>query len=353
MTDLYDYHNGPNLGLEPTTPRQVTYQNGWPVPAGWKLVPCEPASRQVCYIAMEIQGVDEKGYCRFDDPRWSESVKTAERAYKAALEGAHEPPAAPQAEPSDDEWLRRLGELLGEYAEAVSFDSEDDIERAANAIHSHARALLARYGQPAASVEPVAQIYRKGFQHGSIVWTAAGLAADLPDGTSLYAAPVAAQAQPKRRPYNASASLSEYGIVPECDAAQGQPPANAGELPPMPAWMRETVRQALVHLHDAGIDQGSCDAALNWLAAQASGRAQAANADALDAARYRWLRNTLTNSVGGGVEVNDDALVYQKSEPGEEVRVYWYPDTPVGFYEVHGSTIDAAIDAAMSKEGKQ
>ncbi len=29
----------------------------------------------------------------------------------------------------------------------------------------------------------------------------------------------AAQAQPKRRPYNASASLSEYGIFPECDAA--------------------------------------------------------------------------------------------------------------------------------------
>lgn len=23
MTDLYDYHNGPNLGLEPTTPGQV------------------------------------------------------------------------------------------------------------------------------------------------------------------------------------------------------------------------------------------------------------------------------------------------------------------------------------------
>lgn len=87
-----------------------------------------------------------------------------------------------------------------------------------------------------------------------------------------------------------------------------------------------------------------------------AGDAQTAD-DARDAARYRWLRNTLTNSVGGGVEVNDDALVYQKSEPGEEVRVYWYPDTPVGFYEVHGSTIDAAIDAAMqrttAREGEQ
>lgn len=39
------------------------------------------------------------------------------------------------------------------------------------------------------------------------------------DGDDLDAAIDAAQAQPKRRPYNASASLSEYGIFPECDAA--------------------------------------------------------------------------------------------------------------------------------------
>lgn len=68
-----------------------------------------------------------------------------------------------------------------------------------------------------------------------------------------------------------------------------------------------------------------------------------------DAARYRWLRDTLTAAVGGGIEVNDDALVYQEAEPGKEVRVYWYPDTPVGFYEAHGSTIDNAIDAARGE----
>ncbi|NSX18127.1 hypothetical protein HTY52_28905, partial [Cupriavidus taiwanensis] len=73
--------------------------------------------------------------------------------------------------------------------------------------------------------------------------------------------------------------------------------------------------------------------------------------DARDAARYRWLRDTLTSAVGGGIEVNDDALVYQKAEPGKEVRVYWYPDTPVGFYDAHGSTIDAAIDAAAQDRG--
>jgi len=32
--------------------------------------------------------------------------------------------------------------------------------------------------------------------------------------------PAAAQPQPKRRPYNASGSLSEYGVFPECDAQQ-------------------------------------------------------------------------------------------------------------------------------------
>ena len=144
-----DYHNGDNLGLEPTTP-------------------------------------------------------------------SPEPPAAPQAEPSDEE------------IDAIAASMPDGAGGMLKqwGYRQFARALLARYGaRPAASVEPVARIYRKGFQHGSIVWTAAGLAADLPDGTELYAAIDAAQAQPKRRPYNASGSLSEYGIFPECDAAPAAQPA--------------------------------------------------------------------------------------------------------------------------------
>lgn len=46
-----------------------------------------------------------------------------------------------------------------------------------------------------------------------------------------------AQAQPKRRPYNASASLSEYGVFPECDAAPAaEAPAKGADvaLPPLP-----------------------------------------------------------------------------------------------------------------------
>ena len=76
---------------------------------------------------------------------------------------------------------------------------------------------------------------------------------------------------------------------------------------------------------------------------------QAAEIEALraDAERYRWLRDTLHKAVGGGVEVNDARLVYEVPEPGESVRVYWYPDTPVGFYESEADTLDAAIDAAL------
>jgi hypothetical protein len=69
-----------------------------------------------------------------------------------------------------------------------------------------------------------------------------------------------------------------------------------------------------------------------------------------DAARYRFLRDLLHKSVGAGVEVNDERLVYEEPKPGEEVRLYWYPDTPVGFYESKAATLDEAIDAAMRGE---
>lgn len=65
-----------------------------------------------------------------------------------------------------------------------------------------------------------------------------------------------------------------------------------------------------------------------------------------DALRYRWLRDTMQSSVGGGIEVNDAKLVYEEAPAGEEVRVYWYPNTPVGFNQVLAATLDAAIDAA-------
>jgi hypothetical protein len=71
----------------------------------------------------------------------------------------------------------------------------------------------------------------------------------------------------------------------------------------------------------------------------------------LDAARYRWLRGRLHSAAaGGGVEVNMARQWYEAPEEGKEVRVYWYPMTPVGFHESEAATLDEAIDRAMSGE---
>lgn len=66
-----------------------------------------------------------------------------------------------------------------------------------------------------------------------------------------------------------------------------------------------------------------------------------------DAERYRWLRDTFSKAVAGALHVNDERLYYEQPPEGQEVRLQWYPDTPVGFYLVHGSTLDEAIDKAM------
>jgi len=69
---------------------------------------------------------------------------------------------------------------------------------------------------------------------------------------------------------------------------------------------------------------------------------------AVDAGRYRWLRDTVATSVACGFEANDEKLVYEDPLPGTEVRIYWYPDTPIGFYESRGSNLDEAVDAART-----
>lgn len=72
---------------------------------------------------------------------------------------------AQKAEPSNEEWLQRFGILLGEYGEAVSFDAPADVERAANAVYDHARALLSKYAAPvneqdAQAAEVCAELYQ-------------------------------------------------------------------------------------------------------------------------------------------------------------------------------------------------
>ena len=67
-----------------------------------------------------------------------------------------------------------------------------------------------------------------------------------------------------------------------------------------------------------------------------------------DAARYRWLRDNFHAAKGGAfLTVNERLGCYETPEPGKEVQLQWYPDTPVGFYLVEAATLDAAIDEAM------
>jgi hypothetical protein len=96
----------------------------------------------------------------------------------------------------------------------------------------------------------------------------------------------------------------------------------------------------------------------------------AANANARDAARYRWLRDLACNSLhltrDGDHACNymtasdwiDNTIQdFSDDDPAEVERMraantIWrlqvYPNTPVGFNVWHGSTLDAAIDAAMT-----
>ena len=88
-----------------------------------------------------------------------------------------------------------------------------------------------------------------------------------------------------------------------------------------------------------------------------------------DAMRYRWLRDNQFNSIS--VSRNDDHacnymsaaewikfspdMYADESDADKQAMadantiwsVHWYPSTPVGFYVVNRSTLNAAIDAAM------
>ena len=69
--------------------------------------------------------------------------------------------------------------------------------------------------------------------------------------------------------------------------------------------------------------------------------------DREDAERWRWLCWVMEQSVAGYVEVNRQQVFYEAPEPGKEVSVTWYPDTPVGSYEIHGRTLTEVVDAGM------
>lgn len=123
-------------------------------------------------------------------------------------------------------------------------------------------------------------------------------------------------------------------------------------LPPQLAQQCLEALEHAVHFRLTGEGRPPEQTCADAIAALREALASGEGDEARDAARYRWLRDTLHGAVGGGIEVNDDRLVYQEAEPGEEVRVFWYPVTPVGFYAIKASTLDEAVDVAMKGNGK-
>ena len=70
--------------------------------------------------------------------------------------------------------------------------------------------------------------------------------------------------------------------------------------------------------------------------------------DAEDAARYRWLRDTMMAAKGGAsIECHSEWAYYEQCEAGKAVRIQWYPNTPVGFLLTESDSFDEAVDAAM------
>ncbi|WP_157646681.1 hypothetical protein [Burkholderia ubonensis] len=113
------------------------------------------------------------------------------------------------------------------------------------------------------------------------------------------------------------------------------PPPVADFPPEMHAVFREFAAAAYAVVRENVATSGS--------------RAVVSADDKLCAERYRWLRNTMQSAKGSAsLNVNEHLSYYEPAAPGEEVRLQWYPNTPIGFYVVHGTTIDEAIDAARA-----
>jgi hypothetical protein len=280
---------------------------------------------------------------------------------------------APQGEPSDEEidsiaasMPDGLGGMLKQWG-----------------YRQFARALLARYAAPQADTWPGrffgVDLSSNGIE--DVRNAALEEAANLMDEDGRRSAAVliralksdapigdAAQAQPKRRPYNASGSLGEYGIFPECDAAPAaQAPATNAD-----AWKaavdheltafhstadsfanpREAVR-ALIDWHisverdriadlEAELEERIAEqkTAKEYARAAVLADREAQQQDELDAARYRLLRKGAVDGVAvvrglGSMDYGMSAVVYTHSE------------------EIDGDDLDAAIDAAVRKEGEQ
>lgn len=184
-------------------------------------------------------------------------------------------------------------------------------------------------GQPAASAEPVAQVSRKGFHRGSIVWTAAGLVADLPDGTNLYAVPVAAQAQA------ANADAWKAAVDHELTALHSTADSFANPREAVRAlidWHISVERDRIADL-EAELEERVAEQKTATEYARAAAQVEAAAGDARDredAERYRLLRRKVRLAGGEFHILNLDPRYIAQDSAAE---------------------LDAAIDHARRVEG--
>lgn len=68
----------------------------------------------------------------------------------------------------------------------------------------------------------------------------------------------------------------------------------------------------------------------------------------INAKRYEWMRDTFSAAKGSAsINVNEELAYYETPKPGTEVRLQWYPRTPISSYVVEKDNFDDAFDEAM------
>ncbi|MGG5151197.1 hypothetical protein [Alcaligenes aquatilis] len=230
------------------------------VPKGWRLVPVSPTKEML--LAGETEEYDaELWWSLMLDASPAAPVATPAPAFSVGVRGVgiiDDNPSALavyfNAAPNDDD-IRALHEIVSAAQVATTSPALAQGEarmnkgitrgKDGNLAQKDGREVAAQSSAPAIPPEKPLPDLMMASYHEAIGWN------------ECRKAMIAAQAQ---QPVSGADQLR--------DAAQMiEPSGNSGELPHV---IREVVHKALVHLHDSGVDQESCDTALNWLSRSAS-----------------------------------------------------------------------------------
>ncbi|MFU2071111.1 hypothetical protein ACLQ9R_18685 [Bordetella hinzii] len=159
---------------------EVAYQNGWPVPAGWKLVAVEPTYEMEC----EVGGVrmDEESFLH----EYADHEKIGEIC-RAVVKYSPPPPKAPDYNPGPLE-VSVVG--MPEFDALIDHIYEEGTSGGAviQLANKLVRAAIQSHIQHARNAKPVA--YKWG---GVLIRAEESHPVHRKEGQPLYAAPVAAQ----------------------------------------------------------------------------------------------------------------------------------------------------------------